>query len=339
MNFQRFFLSVGLLVSALQIEAANHYCVNQLMLKISLDDFYHRDEILIPQLPHETEVSEVRHRRCRWIVSFNTGSKCTQLVLVGLPARKNSSFSSTDSRLRFTSMSNAKTTVLPGIFHVVPLESNKIFLVEASWDPRTDGHNAANLRFLLPLPSICSRDMLSYRNSCFAVDSLQQSLTDALSSIRGDAQLASFTSWSEIEEFIASNEARAHKFPYRQPLILDQPVRLGMFRNASNDGLLSIARTPSGCELQPASVKIADAFGGDCVSLTVDSNGPVIAFVNCNIPMLSLVSFPETHSGLSQLDCNLPGRLSDLFSANEAVNQAISDALMKLQSDEEEQTR
>uniref|UniRef100_A0A1I8GTQ7 Exostosin domain-containing protein n=1 Tax=Macrostomum lignano TaxID=282301 RepID=A0A1I8GTQ7_9PLAT len=228
------------------IEAANHYCVNQLTLKISLDDFYHRDEILIPQLPHETGVSQVRHRKCRWIVSFNTGSKCTQLVLAGLPAQGNSSFWSTDSRLRLTSMSNVETTVLPGIFQVVP----KIFLVEASWDPRTDGQNAANLRFLLPLPSICSRDMLSYRNSCFAVGSLQQSLTDALSSIRGDAQLASFASWSEIEEFIESNQARAHKFPYRQPLSFDQPVRLGMFRNVSNDGLLSIARTPSGLRSQ-----------------------------------------------------------------------------------------
>uniref|UniRef100_A0A1I8J528 Spatacsin_C domain-containing protein n=1 Tax=Macrostomum lignano TaxID=282301 RepID=A0A1I8J528_9PLAT len=42
--------------------AANHYCVSGLTLSLRLDDFYHRDELIIPQLSDESEQSLMKRR-------------------------------------------------------------------------------------------------------------------------------------------------------------------------------------------------------------------------------------------------------------------------------------
>uniref|UniRef100_A0A1I8GKI3 Uncharacterized protein n=1 Tax=Macrostomum lignano TaxID=282301 RepID=A0A1I8GKI3_9PLAT len=60
------------------------------------------------------------------------------------------------------------------------------------------------LRLLLILPGLCHRDMLSFNGNCYAVSKVRANVTAAMSSIRGDAQLASFSSMSEIRSLVAA---------------------------------------------------------------------------------------------------------------------------------------
>uniref|UniRef100_A0A1I8FWE1 Uncharacterized protein n=1 Tax=Macrostomum lignano TaxID=282301 RepID=A0A1I8FWE1_9PLAT len=120
-----------------------------------------------------------------------------------------------------------------------------------------------------------------------------------MSSIRGDAQLASFSSMSEIRNLIAANTARLSVHPYRRPLSLSQPVRLGMFYSAADASALSLIRNDSGeCELKPVlgSEKFvdSDAATGPCVTMNVDSSDRAeIKSKSCSSQIPFLVKFPE----------------------------------------------
>uniref|UniRef100_A0A1I8J1H3 CRAL-TRIO domain-containing protein n=1 Tax=Macrostomum lignano TaxID=282301 RepID=A0A1I8J1H3_9PLAT len=120
-----------------------------------------------------------------------------------------------------------------------------------------------------------------------------------MSSIRGDAQLASFSSMSEIRSLIAANTARLSVHPYRRPLSLSQPVRLGMFYSAADASALSLIRQDSGeCELKPVlgSEKFVDsgAATGPCVTVNVDSSDRAeIKSRSCSSQIPFLVKFPE----------------------------------------------
>uniref|UniRef100_A0A1I8GAD4 CUB domain-containing protein n=1 Tax=Macrostomum lignano TaxID=282301 RepID=A0A1I8GAD4_9PLAT len=151
-----------------------------------------------------------------------------------------------------------------------------------------------------------SRDMLSFRGSCYAISAIHQSLPAFISGIGGAAQLASFSSLAEISEFVAANAAREKKYPFTRPLNLNQKIRFGLFHRPVNSSVYYLTKTVSDCLLQPvlnSKEFIASSNQGLCGTLRLNSSGKVVAeFDNCSQPMLSLISFPETPA--SRKDCN-----------------------------------
>uniref|UniRef100_A0A1I8IAB5 CUB domain-containing protein n=1 Tax=Macrostomum lignano TaxID=282301 RepID=A0A1I8IAB5_9PLAT len=195
------------------VESANHYCVNGQTLSIELDDFYHRDETIIPQVLDEPRHKLMKPKDCRWEVLLTSSNPDLQFVLEGLHSngRSREIKDKFDSKNESASVvMDSRTRIVAGMFQVQPLNKSKHFFLTASWDPRTQKPQAENLRILLPLPRYCSRDMLSFNGSCYAVSAVKQNLTKAMSSIGGDAQLASFSSLAEITEFVAASKCDVH---------------------------------------------------------------------------------------------------------------------------------
>uniref|UniRef100_A0A1I8J3R9 Transmembrane protein n=2 Tax=Macrostomum lignano TaxID=282301 RepID=A0A1I8J3R9_9PLAT len=222
-----------------------------------------------------------------WDIKLKTSNPGTQLVIAAVPSKNNRSTADGEVEMSVEFLNSNSISVTTGMFQVLQRQSSdRRFTVEVSWDPRRQAPSSENLRILLPIPGKCGRDMLQFNGSCYAVSAVRQSMTDATDSVGGDAQLASFSSMAEISEFISANTARQDKLPYRRPLGLKQPVRLGMFHNASAAAVLSAVRSDSGCLLQ----LVSNSFN---FSVT-DEDSAVVEFVNCSSPMLSLLSFPET---------------------------------------------
>uniref|UniRef100_A0A1I8JG66 CUB domain-containing protein n=1 Tax=Macrostomum lignano TaxID=282301 RepID=A0A1I8JG66_9PLAT len=146
----------------------------------------------------------------------------------------------------------------------------------------------------------------AFGGSCYAISANRQSLPAFISGIGGDAQLASFSSLAEISEFVAANAAREKKYPFTRPLNLNQKIRFGLFHRPVNSSVYYLAKTGSGCLLQPvlnSEEFIASSNQGLCGTLRLNSSGKVVVeFDNCSQPMLSLISFPETPA--SRKDCN-----------------------------------
>uniref|UniRef100_A0A1I8J5C9 CUB domain-containing protein n=1 Tax=Macrostomum lignano TaxID=282301 RepID=A0A1I8J5C9_9PLAT len=155
-------------------ESANHYCVNGQTLSIELDDFYHRDETIIPQVLDEPRHKLMKPKDCRWEVLLTSSNPDLQFVLEGL----HSNGRSTEIRNKLDGKNasasvvmDSRTRIVAGMFQVQPLNKR--------------------------------RDMLSFNGSCYALSTVKQNFTEAMSSIGGDVQLASFSSLAEITEFVA----------------------------------------------------------------------------------------------------------------------------------------
>uniref|UniRef100_A0A1I8J314 CUB domain-containing protein n=1 Tax=Macrostomum lignano TaxID=282301 RepID=A0A1I8J314_9PLAT len=286
-------------------QGANHYCANGLTLLITVDDFFPRDESIIPRVL--TDELDTSYRRCRWIIKNSAAQEDMQLVLQGVlidsadntDLRLQSGENQTGSAKLVISYSGGEIPVTAGMFRVQPQKSMFPLTVEASWDPRYQRATQVKLRLLLILPGLCHRDMLSFNGNCYAVSELRANVTSAMSSIRGDAQLASFSSMSEIRSLIAANTARLSVHPYRRPLSLSQPVRLGMFYSAADASALSLIRQDSGeCGLKPVlrSEGFVESNGatGPCVTMNVDaSDRAEIKSKSCSSQIPFLVKFPE----------------------------------------------
>uniref|UniRef100_A0A1I8FVN4 MHD domain-containing protein n=1 Tax=Macrostomum lignano TaxID=282301 RepID=A0A1I8FVN4_9PLAT len=158
------------------------------------------------------------------------------------------------------------------------------------------------LRYLIPIPGICNNDMLSFNGSCYAVSAFKQNLTEALSTIEGDVELASFASMAEINEFVAANIARESEYPYRRPLNLSQPLRLGMFLGSDGQdqtvSMLKRGNNSAGCGLEPLSTletfKISNTVVGPCAHLSLDvTDKALVEFGSCDASILALIKFPQ----------------------------------------------
>uniref|UniRef100_A0A1I8G5L9 Fimbrial protein TcfD n=1 Tax=Macrostomum lignano TaxID=282301 RepID=A0A1I8G5L9_9PLAT len=234
------FLVIGVLSSLLSKNyAANHYCIRDHTIILLIDEFYNRDELLIPRVLGMSSQDQFQIK-CRWDIRLNTAKLGMQLGIAAVPSKKDrSSDADGDAKMSVDFLNGDSISVRNGMFQALPATEHRRFTVDLSWDPRMQQPGSDNLRILLPIPGQCGRDMLWFNGSCYAVSAVQQSVADATDSVGGDAQLASFSSMAEISEFISANTARQDKLPYRRPLGLKQPVRLGMFHNASAAAVLS----------------------------------------------------------------------------------------------------
>uniref|UniRef100_A0A1I8G577 CUB domain-containing protein n=1 Tax=Macrostomum lignano TaxID=282301 RepID=A0A1I8G577_9PLAT len=266
----------------------NHYCLHGESVTVHIDDYYNRKETIVPMILGESTKGQRKPKQCRWDIRLKTANPGMQLVIAAVPSKKDRSTTADGEAkmsVNFFNRNSAGFNVTTGMFQVLPTTEHRRFTVDLKWDPVMQQPSSDNLRILLPIPGQCGRDMLWFSGSCYAVSAVRQSMADATDSVGGDAQLASFSSMAEISEFIAANTARLNEFPYRSPLSLRQPVRLGMFLNASSATVLTAVRSDSGCVLK------SEKFENITVT---ESDRAVVEFGDCGSPMLSLLSFPET---------------------------------------------
>ncbi|PAA83607.1 hypothetical protein BOX15_Mlig017487g1 [Macrostomum lignano] len=315
-----------------QCEAANHYCNNNMIRPVKIDELQNQEETIVPVIFGESGDSELSYKSCRWNIDSSVTRKEIPLVLQGvtmdatvdksLPPPKGEQKRPADFVVNYN---GGKVPVAAGMFFALPIGQLLPLTVEASWDPRYQRAAQVKLKLLLILPGLCHRDMLGFKGNCYAVSKVRANVTAAMSSIRGDAQLASFSSMTEIHNFTIANTARLSVHPYRRPLSLSQPVRLGMFYSAANASVISPKRNRYGaCELEP--VATAEEFvgsaavSGPCSTLKVDaSDKAYVEFRNCSSSMLILISFPESRSADRDLtSCN-----------TQAVVTAISELLQR----------
>uniref|UniRef100_A0A1I8G412 Transmembrane protein n=1 Tax=Macrostomum lignano TaxID=282301 RepID=A0A1I8G412_9PLAT len=252
-----------------------------------------------------------------------------QLVIAAVPSKKHrSTAADRKAKMSVDFLNNDSVSVTTGMFQVRPATEHRRFTVDLNWDPRMQKPSSDNLRILLPIPKQCGQDMPWFNGSCYAVSAVRQSMADATDSVGGDAQLASFSSMAEISEFIAANTARLNEFPYRRPLSLRQPVRLGMFLNASAATVLTVVRSDSGCVLKSEKLANISATGrekGPCLSLRVtESDRAVVEFGDCSSPMLSLLSFPDTARSVPSSAAHCSG--SELATLLDRLQSRFADA-------------
>uniref|UniRef100_A0A1I8I910 PilZ domain-containing protein n=1 Tax=Macrostomum lignano TaxID=282301 RepID=A0A1I8I910_9PLAT len=264
----------------------------------------------------ESTKGQRKPKQCRWDIRLKTAKPGMQLVIAAVPSKKDRSTAADGkARMSVDYLNRNFIIVTTGMFQVLPATEHQRFTVDLSWDPGMQKPGFDNLRILLPIPGQCGRDMLWFSGSCYAVSAVRQSMADATDSVGGDAQLASFSSMAEISEFIAANTARQNEFPYRSPLSLRQPVRLGMFLNASAATVLTAVRGDSGCVLK--SEKLAN------ITVT-ESDKAVVEFGDCGSPMLSLLSFPETARSVPSSAAHCKG--SELATLLDRLQSRFADA-------------
>uniref|UniRef100_A0A1I8IAR5 Fibrillar collagen NC1 domain-containing protein n=1 Tax=Macrostomum lignano TaxID=282301 RepID=A0A1I8IAR5_9PLAT len=155
------------------------------------------------------------------------------------------------------------------------------------------------LRLQLINPEKCAADMLSYRGWCYVDSSVPQNITEAMLSIRGNAQLASFSSLNEMQELIRANNKPLLTPPFKRQIDLKQAARIGMFRGDSKAPIMSLINGGSHCELQPVQqykdLIVNNKTNGIYWSIReVTSDGAEMELNDCNSPMPSLISFPQT---------------------------------------------
>ncbi|PAA86619.1 hypothetical protein BOX15_Mlig023892g1, partial [Macrostomum lignano] len=299
--------SCWLLLACLKSEcqAETYYCTNGVVSPITID-INNGDVKIIPEVLGDTNDNRpLSNRTCRWsIKAAATENDMQKLVLLAEPINSTAGSSLSINNVKsqadlVLNSSGGQLLATAGLFLVRPIRQLLPLTVEASWDTRYQRAAQIKLRLLLILPGLCHRDMLSFNGSSYAVSKVKANLTAAMSSIRGDAQLASFSSMSEIRSLIAANTARLSVHPYRRPLSLSQPVRLGMFYSAADASALSLIRQDSGeCGLKPVlrSEGFVESNGatGPCVTMNVDaSDRAEIKSKSCSSQIPFLVKFPE----------------------------------------------
>uniref|UniRef100_A0A1I8G8S8 Vitellogenin domain-containing protein n=1 Tax=Macrostomum lignano TaxID=282301 RepID=A0A1I8G8S8_9PLAT len=267
--------------------------------------------------------------KCIWDIRLTTAKVGMQLVIAAVPSKKHrSTAADRKAKMSVDFLNNDSVSVTTGMFQVRPATEHRRFTVDLNWDPRMQKPSSDNLRILLPIPKQCGQDMPWFNGSCYAVSAVRQSMADATDSVGGDAQLASFSRMAEISEFIAANTARLNEFPYRRPLSLRQPVRLGMFLNASAATVLTVVRSDSGCVLKSEKLANISATGrekGPCLSLRVtESDRAVVEFGDCGSPMLSLLSFPDTARSVPSSAAHCSG--SELATLLDRLQSRFADA-------------
>uniref|UniRef100_A0A1I8I0R6 WIF domain-containing protein n=1 Tax=Macrostomum lignano TaxID=282301 RepID=A0A1I8I0R6_9PLAT len=204
-HFLRWFLTIGLLISLVSKNfAANHYCIHEHTLSLLIDEFYNRDELLIPRVLGTSPQDQIQIK-CRWDIKLKIAKPGTQLRISALPNKKDGPKTADgDAKLSVDFLNSNSVSVTTGMFQVLPATEHRRFTVEVNWDPGMQKPSSDYLRILLPIPGQCGRDMLWFNGSCYAVSAVQQSVADATDSVGGDAQLASFSSMAEISEFVVA---------------------------------------------------------------------------------------------------------------------------------------
>uniref|UniRef100_A0A1I8IAB0 VASt domain-containing protein n=1 Tax=Macrostomum lignano TaxID=282301 RepID=A0A1I8IAB0_9PLAT len=184
--------------------AANHYCIRDHTSNRLIDEFYNRDELLIPRVLGTSSQGQFQIK-CRWDIRLKTEKPGMQLVIAAMPNKNNRS-TTTDEEVKMSVdfINSNFVSVTTGMFQVLPAAEHRRFTVDLNWDARVQKRSSDNLRILLPIQGQCGRDMLWFSGSCYAVSAVRQSMADATDSVGGDAQLASFSSMAEISEFIAA---------------------------------------------------------------------------------------------------------------------------------------
>ncbi|PAA52437.1 hypothetical protein BOX15_Mlig028521g2 [Macrostomum lignano] len=84
----------------------------------------------------------------------------------------------------------------------------------------------------VPKPGYCGRDWLAFNGRCFFISSKPialKEIDEAWMKYRAP-RLAVFENSAEIKAFLLANKNRANEAPYRPPLDLSSPVRVGLFR-------------------------------------------------------------------------------------------------------------
>uniref|UniRef100_A0A1I8J8V4 CUB domain-containing protein n=1 Tax=Macrostomum lignano TaxID=282301 RepID=A0A1I8J8V4_9PLAT len=176
-----------------------------------MDSFHHRDETLVPLIQDGSHGK--RGISCYWQVSLPYASGPTKLALIGQPLRSGDRaeiFDRSDA-MNFSVYirTNSKTTrfdLVAGLFLTISLPSGGHISAVFSNNSTERRGSRVGLRIVHPIRNHCATDMLSFRGDCYALSRIFQNMTAAMSSIRGDAQLASFSSMTEIREFVAASE-------------------------------------------------------------------------------------------------------------------------------------
>uniref|UniRef100_A0A1I8J2P0 CUB domain-containing protein n=1 Tax=Macrostomum lignano TaxID=282301 RepID=A0A1I8J2P0_9PLAT len=180
-----------------QCEAANHYCNNNMIRPVKIDELQNQEETIVPVIFGESGDSELSYKSCRWSIDSSVTRKEIPLVLQGVtmdatvdrssPPPKGEQKRPADFVVNYN---GGKVPVTAGMFFALPIGQLLPLTVEASWDPRYQRAAQRHARF---------------KGNCYAVSKVKANVTAAMSSIRGDAQLASFSSMTEIHNFTIAN--------------------------------------------------------------------------------------------------------------------------------------
>uniref|UniRef100_A0A1I8J522 CUB domain-containing protein n=1 Tax=Macrostomum lignano TaxID=282301 RepID=A0A1I8J522_9PLAT len=204
-----YILLILLVAFAELCQAENHHCSPLGQHVLPLDNRMNKDETLIPELQDADSVKRFDYNRCRWRFEKNSRPQTgVQLVVQGLPLATEFSRCVNKAEIQIKSSLGWKKKIEAGSIHVFSLFKRQSLDIEAYWKANTPAVDrcAMKVRVLVPIQQDCSPDMLGFRGNCFALSTQKQNLTDAMSNIGGDAQLASFSSMAEISEFIAASE-------------------------------------------------------------------------------------------------------------------------------------
>uniref|UniRef100_A0A1I8GAY7 Tub domain-containing protein n=1 Tax=Macrostomum lignano TaxID=282301 RepID=A0A1I8GAY7_9PLAT len=205
-------------------QAGEHYCPTGYTLEIDMTARRHQDERLIPRLIESgSSRNSSPASKCDWLLKVHQLTSHRQMVIQGLPPASADTESPAGScqstegvadsmqyKVLQPNCSSRTDSTKPqnvpvGLFEVLNF-TDRLSRVAVSFEKARSSsacNQAVIVRAVTPLTGFCSRDMLSFRGYCYAVSSAPQNMTVAVSSIRGDAQLASFSSMAEISEFIA----------------------------------------------------------------------------------------------------------------------------------------
>uniref|UniRef100_A0A1I8JHF2 Ig-like domain-containing protein n=1 Tax=Macrostomum lignano TaxID=282301 RepID=A0A1I8JHF2_9PLAT len=273
-----------------------------------MDGYYNRDEKLLPTTQDEAGEKRTANRHCRWEVRFRDVKEPITIYLIGLPigdAIQSQIKAKLSVTIRWSDGSPTNIDLVAGLVQAVTLRPGAYIVVESTKDSKAESASSVGLRIVLPSSGHCAFDMLNFRGSCYYVTKVPQDIQTSLLNIRGGVQLASFENSSDISQFIAANEAKLKEIPYRQPLSLSQPLRLGMFLKTDKTVMSVMSKRDNGClPIQlPADFKVSpDSTTGRCATLkVVKSSIPVVEFGNCSSPMLSLLRFPDSAPSVLKL--------------------------------------
>uniref|UniRef100_A0A1I8I906 CUB domain-containing protein n=1 Tax=Macrostomum lignano TaxID=282301 RepID=A0A1I8I906_9PLAT len=186
----------------------NHYCPMATEFTVLLDDYSHRNATFIPRSQDGINDGPIVTGRCKWTVKIKAPENQQVLVqrLPGIPAKN--SIKRNSSLLQNVLISNQKglnDEIRSASFSVHSAQKRSKFEISITWEAGSlkSYGDLDNVRVMLPIPGYCSRTMLAFNGKCYAMSAVEQNVTDAMSSVRGDAQLASFSSMTDICEFVA----------------------------------------------------------------------------------------------------------------------------------------
>uniref|UniRef100_A0A1I8G4M2 BTB/POZ domain-containing protein n=1 Tax=Macrostomum lignano TaxID=282301 RepID=A0A1I8G4M2_9PLAT len=165
---------------------------------VLLDDYSHRNATFIPRSQDGINDGPIVTGRCKWTVKIKAPENQQVLVqrLPGIPAKN--SIKRNSSLLQNVLISNQK-----GLNDEIRSASFSVHSAQKKAGSLKSYGDLDNVRVMLPIPGYCSRTMLAFNGKCYAMSAVEKNVTDAMSSVRGDAQLASFSSMTDICEFVA----------------------------------------------------------------------------------------------------------------------------------------